>query len=387
MSGSRKQQNIWDAIGKLHIRDQLILLFVVIGIGVAMAVGAFMLILKTDMVRFHIPQSSLRDSVEAQRYRQATYTDLDILAQFPGTDYVAYVGGTEYLYNDYVASFKYNDEQTLMLGIYDTGVSISEFYSYALISAINKDFNAKDAQYTSMLNDTGYLNTFYLIYEGGVLKADRDYYIVSYIYPTEEGKNLLLMALTPVGKQSALNKSKVLVDKMLYAMGRSGGSDSESGDSANDSKASNSTPSDRYALDKSAEDNMTTSEKMDRIDREVAETQYTIEYPDAEDLEYYVTVDKTIEHAVFYIDYTEVKSVPDLAYLKAPGGAKYAPAYNNGEGLGMVYWEIDSPVVGNWLIHLSKNAKYGQFFAGVLSKEDFEEIYGNDKKPQPRDGQ
>ena len=382
----KKKQDVWDAIGKLKLRDRLVLLFTVIAIGVALAVGIFYLLLSTSNIKFHIPESTLRRTADAQKFRQATYTDYPYTVRFPGTNYTTTVGGTEGLFNDYVTSFIYDEEQLLVLGVFDDTVSINEFYSYALVSAIDKTFDASASVYTSMLHDEGYMNATPLIYEAGKLTLNWDYYLISYIYHTDDGKNLLMMALTPKANQDAVSKSKTLVDKMVYSMGYIDESSADS-DEAAATDVGGAPASDKYALDKDAEDNMTTAEKMETLDRKVDESSYALEYPEATDLEYYVLVSEDIEDAVFYIDYTEVKSVPEMSFLKSPSGSKYAPTYNNGSGIGLVYWEIDNPQLGNWLIHLSKNAKYGQFFAGVLPKAEFESRYIENTDPQPRNGQ
>lgn len=387
---ARKKQDIWDAIGKLKLRDQLVLLFAVIGCGVLFAFLVFKFFVFTTNVEFHIPKSTLRATDSAQVHRQATYNDFPYTVVFPETDYSTTVGGEEGLHTNYVSAFTYDENHLLILGVFEDTVSINEFFTYALAGAIDERINTDSVVYTSMVHDEGYANAVPYIYEGGQLSANGDYYLVSYIYHTDKGKNLLMMALTNVANQDSVDKCKQLADKMIFSMARVS-SESEEIAATDTSTVSNplsgSPESDKYALDREAEDNMTTAEKMERIGKMVDESAYSVEYPDATDLEYYVLLTEDIDTAVFYIDYTEVKSVPELSYLKSPSGVKYAPTYNNGDGVGLVYWEIDKPPLGNWLIHLSKNAKYGQFFTGVLPKAEFESQYIENSNPQPRDGQ
>ena len=385
---TRNKQNIWDAIGKLSLRDQIILLLAVIAVGIVLALVVFRLLLYSSLTNFHIPESTLRNNADAQTFRTTAYTDFPFTLQFPGTNFITTAGGEEHLYNNYVSSFSYSDEQLLIYGVFDDTVSISEFYSYALVSAIDTSIDVKSARYTSMVHDEGYQNTLPLMYEGGKLSASGDYYLVSYIYHSDEdSKNLLMMALTNKGTQASVNKSKDLIDRMLYSFRYDEKAAMKAEDGTKEDFNGTTPASDKYALTPEEEANMTTKEKMDAVSQKLAEDQYALEYPDATDLEYYVLVDKDIEKAVFYIDYTEARSVPQLSFLKSPGGVKYAPTYNNGDKIGLVYWEIDEPQQGNWLIHLSKNMKYGQFFAGVESRELFGQMYLGEGTPQPRDGQ
>ena len=383
---AKKKQDIWDSIGKLKLRDQLILLFGVIALGVFFAFLLFrLLIISGTNVKFHIPESTLRRTDGAQVHRQASFTDFPYTVVFPGTDYSTTVGGTEGVHTQYISSFSYSEDQLLILGVFNDTVPVNEFYSYALAGAIDQSINSADCKYESMVHDEGYLNAVPYIYEGGKLSAMGDYYLVSYIYHTDSGKMLLMMALTNKATQDAVNKSKSLADKMVYSMGRVVETAAE--ESTSNVAGGGSPESDKYALDRDVEENMTTKEKLEALDKKVTESAYAIEHPEAEDLEYYILVPSAMTEAIFYIDYTEVKSVPQLAYIKSPSGSKYAPSFNNGTGIGMVYWEISEPEVGNWLIHLSKNANYGQYFVGVLSRAEFEAVYGSRENPQPRNGQ
>ncbi len=382
---SEKKQDIWSAIGKLKARDQIVLLFAVVLIVCSIAGVFFYFIFGLYMpIKFHITESTLRKTPTGQVYRQTTYTDYPYVVSFPGTNYATMVGGKEYLYNDFASSFLYDENHLLILGVFDNNVPINEFYSRALAAVIDKNIDASQVVYSSIVHDEGYLNTLPLLYEGGKLSTPKEYYLVSYLFHTEDGKYLLMMCLTDKKGQQEINKAKKLVDKMVYAMSRI--EDSEQGAEIDNSE-SKKKDSDSYALDENAEKNMTTKEKMEYLDRKRNEANYALEYPDAVDLEYNVLVSERIPKAIFYIDYTEVESIPKIAYIMSPSGVKYAPSFNNGNKVGMIYWEIDDPEEGNWLIHLSKNTRYGQFFAGVVSDVQFEELYGEKSDPQPRNGQ
>lgn len=384
-----KSQDIWDAIGKLKTRDRVILLFAVIAVGIAFTAVVFTMLVKTSFVNFKMPDSTLRDEPTAQVHRIAKFSDLTLPAQFPGTNYVVYVGKSERLYNNYYASFNYDAEQTLIIGVFDDDISIASSYPY--VSTVIKSGLLSDgmAIYTSLLHDEGYLNALPLIYECGSLEYDNAiYYIISYIYHVD-GKQLVMMAVTDVENINAVQKSKSLVDKVLITMYEVEpevieGTTKDKETSYDESTFESSI--DKYGFSREQEQNMTQTEKLKEIDKRLEQTIFEFEYPNAEELECIVSVGENIPHAVFYIDYTKADSTANTAYLESPRGNKLPPNYNNDDRIGLIYWFVDGPMLGEWKMVLSDNAVYGTYYPRVVSLDLFEEMYGENREPAPRDG-
>ena len=384
-----KSQDVWDAIGKLKTRDRVILLLAVIAVGIAFTAVIFTVLVKTSFISFKMPDSTLRDEPTAQVHRIAQFSDLTLPAQFPGTNYVVYVGKSERLYNNYYASFNYDDEQTLIIGVFDDDISIASSYPY--VSTVIKSGLLTDgmATYTSLLHDEGYLNTLPLKYECGSLEYDNTtYYIISYIYHVD-GKQLVMMAVTDVGNKSAVQKSKSLVDKVLvtmYEVEPEVIEDTAKENVLSTDGSSSESSIDKYGFSREEEQSMTQTEKLKEIDNRLEQTAFELEYPDAEEFVCVVSVGENIPHAVFYIDYTKADSTANTAYLESPRGTKIPPQYNNDDGTGLVYWFIDGPMLGEWKMVLSDNAVYGTYYPRVVSRDLFEELYGENREPAPRDG-
>lgn len=390
----KKKVTFWEALGRLPLREQIAIFIGFIAI-VTAAVGSlfYLMLSRTSMVDFKLPAPELQSDGTVQSYKLMTYTDLNILVQFPNTDYAVYVGKEEGLYNNYAAAFDYDEHRKILVGVCDKEQPIADLYNYA-ISSVLED-GGISAPYSSLLHKEGYLNTHYVVYDAGSVALSKTYYIVGYLYDT--GKEYLFMAVAfdKPEKVAAFN-ALTLLNKVYFTLSKISGdaaaevsvsTDSASNaatilGSANISSADGASDGGGYG-----DSEKTATDIVEGTMLTLKERAYQLEYPDATDLEemVFVSEDYSAEKTVIYIWYSEAYAVPREAYLLSPSGLKYAPTYTNESSTGMVYWVVDGPQNGFWTVHLSANIKYGTYSLRVTTKENFDASFGEHTETFPKD--
>lgn len=372
-NNEEKKADFWAYIAKLKLRDQIAILIGVVAIGVGIFLAIFFSVSRMRVTEFHFPESVLRKSPSVQTYKQGTFSSLFIPIQFKGTEYGCYVGREESLSTEYGASFSFDDSKTIIVGVLD-GISITEddFYAYGVSYLMGNELIGNET-FDIGLYDKGYLNTFMVEYKcGTVVCGDKTYYLVSYLFPDGD-KKLCMMVVTEKKSSLELVNCQSLLNNVFFSMVRY-----EDDGSLEDAESSNDTGDTGNATEDDTDmSDMTVYERIEERDRQRDETAYHLEYPNAEDLEVTVHVGEELADmpVVFYINYTEVNSVPREAFLRSPVDSKYQPNYLNTANNGLVYWNINSPKTGEWLIHLSANNQYGVYNADVLPQKDFEELF------------
>jgi len=373
----------WNRIGKASPLSRLILLSSIVIVGTSIIMGVFWLGTRStnaSISSLHIPEPSLGDDQSVQGYKYSASDNMQILVQFPGTDYGVYVGKEELKHNNYSASFLYDSKRVIVTGVFDDTFSMYDYYSHAIPSVLDID-TASTYEYTSRVNKKGYLNTFPITYEAGILSdVQCTYYVLSYIYSVD-GKKLVMAVITDASDQVSLDWSLRVLRKIFGTFGKL-----EKNISADESDGALNVKS----SDVDEESKLTTDEYMSVLDEKRANEDYAMAYPYAKDFDVniYVPAELSNKEVCFYFKYTEVNTTPTETYLMSPDGMKYEPSYLNNDKLGLFYYEIDEPISGEWKIHVSANNKYGKYYYDVLERDFFYSTYfGIGKEPEPRIGE
>ena len=390
-----KMDNIWGAIEKLSLKDKIVLLLGVVIAGAAFFGGMFYLFTRNSFLTFKFPDSTLQDTNVAQTYLQASYENFPILVRFPETDYGIHVGGEELNINEYATSFKYNDF-IIALSVKEGAYSDKEYFAYAVAPVFDGLDATNDNSYKSSISDDGYLNTLYLYYEAGTLHTQGgNYYLVSYEYPVD-GKTLIFMVATQKKSARQLLWARDLLDRMLYTLTKIETSSAESVETPEEGRAAESqVEKEQSEPDKSVkyedshirgivgDETLSKQDKLDILNAEDEELDYSMAYPNATDLEKQVGVTDELsdKDVVFFIFYTISESVPEEAYLIGPDGNTYAPDYLNDNHDGYVYWKMSKPQIGIYTMHLSANLRYGTFKGDVLEESVFKMLFGEVDEP------
>ena len=167
------------AFFKLKLRERVVLLGAIILGTAAFVVALFNLLNGTLFGGVKFPKSALRPDGGIQRYVRQTYTELPIEIQFPGTTYGVTIGGTELPPNESCAGFKFSDSIYLIAAELKPGEETSSFVNSNFPAALGVGDN--EAQYTVKIHDMGFLNTFPVEYEGGIIKtAGQKLYVLTY---------------------------------------------------------------------------------------------------------------------------------------------------------------------------------------------------------------
>ncbi len=383
-NNEKKKIDFWTALGRLPFYERLIILGSFVAVGVLLFAGIYKVINTSHFTKFHFPDSVLSQAQKLQTYKQSTYTGLGLLVQFPTTDYGCYVGTREYKTSANAASFLYDTDDYIITGVIDPkNFSQSEFYDYAVPMILGYTVS-EDFHYTSKIYDKGYLNTFEVEYEGGICSlGNEELYLVSYLYPVGE-KKLCMMVVTDKKDTNKLKQARTLLNKVYFSLLRfedatlSGNTQDVFSDVIKNNPTSEGVASAAESAAPSEDVNTESEdEALERIDRELEEKNYHLEYPDATELVTNVYVGDNLAglDTVIYIWYEEFDSIPKEAYLTSPLGKTYKPDYVNKEYNGLVFWNIKNPSVGEWVVHLSANTRYGAYKADALELHDFTNFF------------
>ena len=199
---------------KLPAKDRM----TIIGIFAFLLVAGIVLLLSAFVrggglnVVGEYPDSNLAPVSDVQNTVVASYNELPILIQFPGTSYAVSVGGQQVAADDYGTSFYYSSDTYLIACRQTTSVSLKEAVEQKYASYLKAGDTGK---YSKKKDGKGYLNGLFFTYEAGSFESGgKTFYLLNYVYDTAEGYRFIFSAATP--QFTALQSDRNLLNKVLY---------------------------------------------------------------------------------------------------------------------------------------------------------------------------
>lgn len=420
---------LW-AFRKLSKRDRTVLAVAGILFFAAFVSCLFLIMSGVFFNNVKFPESTLDDSRDGalQTYRLGTYKDLDITVAFPGTAYGIDLKGTELSDAEDGALFEAEEGVYIFVGTIKKEQGVADFLSGRLPSLFSSIY--LQGMYQEKVNGTGYLNTVYAEYCGGIVSVgEDDYYCMAYRYPTEDGSGRDIIFGTARAKKKAATialkwDKTMILDKMFFTIKKNpdneietpildpleesapigdmdvsdgdvsdgGNTDTENSFKGNEDLYSPA-PSDGGGANDNGEDTEilnnydTPGEKMAEVIRKQKEDDFSLAYPGQEIFHLTAEVPEELagEKVAVRIEFTEVMTDIYFATIKNDVTGRIESAeYLNEDNDGIVIFYIEDCEPGIWSVEIERHQSLGSYFLDVREASLLKGIYApNEDHPRP----
>lgn len=371
-------EKIYKAFARLSLKDKLVFLIVFVLI-VAMVFGLLIRLSMRGIIADY-PECTLARISDTQTHKDYSYEDLPSRVSFPGTNESVMVGGEQLVMTDTGVSFKYSDDFIIATFVSDKGIkkAITDTYPELLSTK-------KATGYESKQSGSGYMNTYALTYDAGLLRcSDAPYYIVSYM------KGFAGVSVITSDK-AKIKEAKRLLDRIATTFGNEGEKsltvedtdDAETGDVKSEGSDEGDSEEEVSVVD-SLKDTTSATERMSEptgLNGSLERNDYTDMVDITDDL-----VGKDI-YVVF--EYYNPIAVPTSAVLTGPDGFKAEACYLNEDADAVVRFFVKDAKKGVYKATFVCGQDFGHSRLYAMEKDVYDETnkpYGEFENLTPREG-
>lgn len=351
-------EKMYKAFARLSLKDKVVFFVGFLAVA-ALFIGLFIKLSMKGILTDY-PECTLARIGDSQKHEDFSYDDLPCSVTFPGTSEGINVGGEQLNMSPTGVSFAYSDDFIIATFVSEKGIknAITEIYPELLSTK-------KVTAYESKESGSGFLNTYALTYDAGLMRCtDAPYFMVTYMKGFS-GVSVITKDKDKLGDAKKLLDRIANTFKSVEAVSLTDEEGDEAHDGADEDMASSGEPSenDESVVD-SLRDTTGATERM-REDAFKTSSMNPTEYADL------VDVDESLEGKDIYVvfEYYNIMAVPESAVLTGPDNFKAEAIYMNDEADGIVLFEVENAKKGVYRATFDSNASYGKTRLYAMEKE------------------